>query len=150
MRSALLLTCVPFAAAGDIPVWEIGLASGSGAFALLLCAYAIYVFRSDYSEPSMLEIKVERPNGKDKADKTGELRGKTDKTDKGKTDKGKTDKADKGKTDKGKTDKADKGKTDKGKTDKGKAPQPPQRTVAPRVVSRTASAPSRGTRLARI
>jgi hypothetical protein len=137
MRSALLLTCVPFAAAGDIPVWEIGLASGSGAFALLLCAYAIYVFRSDYSEPSMLEIKVERPNGKDKADKTGELRGKTDKTDKGKTDKGKTDKA-------------DKGKTDKGKTDKGKAPQPPQRTVAPRVVSRTASAPSRGTRMARI
>jgi hypothetical protein len=124
MRSALLLTCVPFAAAGDIPVWEIGLASGSGAFALLLCAYAIYVFRSDYSEPSMLEIKVERPNGKDKADKTGELRGKTDKTDKG--------------------------KTDKGKTDKGKAPQPPQRTVAPRVVSRTASAPSRGTRMARI
>lgn len=44
---ALLTLCpVVYAQSDDIPVWEIGVAAGSGTLALALCLFAAYSFRS--------------------------------------------------------------------------------------------------------
>lgn len=71
VNALFLMTIVlPSAAAesnDDIPAWEIGLAAGSGAVALFLCLFAVYIYGKDRPAAADIEAGVAAPVSRSRA-----------------------------------------------------------------------------------